>query len=297
MNSPTNTTNLLKLRLLRHFSPAKSKRQEYKQALEKAEFERKMKRAKWGVAYSVFDGEELLEGSIRSIRSHVDCVIVVWQKVSWYGTPADDGLLPFLEGLKEKGLVDKIVEYKPDLKLKPIKNETRKRNLGLKEARKMGVTHYMCMDTDEFYLAEDLEASKEFIIRNSITHSYCALLMYGESPETLILEQRCCCQYFSRITFLSRHQNEQHAIALVDPSRKISLTPWWQGGSKCYFLHNVRMHHYAYIRRDIERKMNNSSNRNSATKSVNYCSTVDPSKIIIARDHFGIGKMIQEWGK
>ena len=41
---------------------------------------------KLGVSYSVWDGEEMLEFAIRSIRSEVDYVNVVWQKLSWFGT-------------------------------------------------------------------------------------------------------------------------------------------------------------------------------------------------------------------
>lgn len=37
------------------------------------------KSLKWGVSYSVFDGEELLEASIKAIRECVDYVNVVYQ--------------------------------------------------------------------------------------------------------------------------------------------------------------------------------------------------------------------------
>lgn len=285
----------VKLFLSRHFSGSKDKRRAAKAEMEEWVYTRRKNNAKWGVAYSVYDGEELLEASIRTIRPYVDYVIVVWQRVSWYGTPARDSLLPLLEELRGKGLIDELIEYQPDLKLKAVKNETNKRNVGLRAARKAGVTHYMCMDTDEFYLPEDLLASKEYILRNSITHSFCALLMYGEVPTKLIMEQRCCCQYFTRITCLSKHCNEKNAIALVDPTRKISLTPWWMGGSRCFFMHNVRMHHFTYIRKDMKGKVANSTNRGSATKTVDYCSGVDSSKIATVEDYFAIEDCMKNW--
>lgn len=93
----------VKLFLSRHFSGSKEKRRASKAEMEEWVYTRRKNSAKWGVAYSVYDGEELLEASIRTIRPYVDYVIVVWQRVSWYGTPARDSLLPLLEELRGKG--------------------------------------------------------------------------------------------------------------------------------------------------------------------------------------------------
>jgi hypothetical protein len=65
---------------------------------------------KVGISYNVFDGEELLENSIKSIRDNVDYVSVVYQTVSNFGNPCDDGLVPLLEKLVKDGLVDEIFE-------------------------------------------------------------------------------------------------------------------------------------------------------------------------------------------
>ena len=40
---------------------------------------------KLGVSYNVFDGEELLESSIKSIRDNVDHISVVYQTISNFG--------------------------------------------------------------------------------------------------------------------------------------------------------------------------------------------------------------------
>jgi len=58
---------------------------------------------KIGVSYNLFDGEELLESSIKSIRKNVDYISVVYQTVSNFGNPCDEGLVPLLEELKSKG--------------------------------------------------------------------------------------------------------------------------------------------------------------------------------------------------
>ena len=38
-----------------------------------------------GVAYNLFDGEELIEYSIKSIRNNVDFICIIWQKISNHG--------------------------------------------------------------------------------------------------------------------------------------------------------------------------------------------------------------------
>ena len=68
---------------------------------------------KLGACYNVFDGEELLEASILSIRDSVDFIVIVYQTVSNFGYSCDKGLLPLLEGLLRKGLVQELVHYTP----------------------------------------------------------------------------------------------------------------------------------------------------------------------------------------
>ena len=54
---------------------------------------------KLGVSYNIFDGEELLENSIKSIRENVDYISVVYQEVSNFGNPCDENLIPLLNDL------------------------------------------------------------------------------------------------------------------------------------------------------------------------------------------------------
>ena len=64
---------------------------------------------KLGAAYNVFDGIELLEGSIRSVRPVVSYVVVVFQTVSNFGVPAPKGTAAALRALKEMGVVDELI--------------------------------------------------------------------------------------------------------------------------------------------------------------------------------------------
>ena len=66
-----------------------------------------------GAAYNVFDGVELLEASIQSVRPVVSFVCVVFQRVSNFGAPAAPEDLEALRSLTARGVIDELVEYAP----------------------------------------------------------------------------------------------------------------------------------------------------------------------------------------
>jgi hypothetical protein len=70
---------------------------------------------KLGIAYNIFDAEELFEYSINSIREFVDYIVVVAQEKSNYGN-TNPNLRQTLKELKDKGLIDLIYWYTPVLK-------------------------------------------------------------------------------------------------------------------------------------------------------------------------------------
>ena len=61
-----------------------------------------------GVSYSVFDGIELLESSIKQIRQHVDFIDVQYQLKSWFGKPIKLKDMQTLLDLQNRGLIDSL---------------------------------------------------------------------------------------------------------------------------------------------------------------------------------------------
>jgi hypothetical protein len=216
---------------------------------------------KFGVSYSVFDGEELLEASIKSIRSEVDYVNVVYQTISWRGNHCDLGLVTLLQDLKIKGLIDELIFWKPDLKKSPQVNETEKRNIGLKAAVKEGVNYFMTMDCDEFYFADEIAITKKKIVRENITHSYCKLLSYSQKPtlrNNIDIKRIVYIQLFCQVDKFSKLGANEFAPVLVDPTRKILE----RENSKHHVFSEITMHHMSQVRRNQEalnKKYDNSS--------------------------------------
>ena len=236
----------------------KVKRQNYRNAHIEKYLKKAIKNVKWGVSYSVFEGEELLEPSLLSIRDSVDYINVVYQIESWTRKYKNRNIVAVVENLRNKGLIDEIIEYKPNTNLGPSKNEIKKRNLGLKYAKKAGCNYFMTMDVDEFYVKSEIEKVKKDIIENDITHSYCSIVQYGTIPTKLMHNNHCnfAVSLFCKIGKFSRLQTDSKQIAIVDPKRRMSNCL----GSKYFFFCDIMMHHMSYVRNNLEIKLRASSN-------------------------------------
>lgn len=231
---------------------------------------------KLGVSYNVFDGEELLESSINQIRSEVDYISVVYQSISNYGNECSDKLIPTLKELKKSGLVDELFHYQPNLNkvdeieattnndklyfsfiAPPPVNEIIKRNIGLDLSKKHNCTHHMSIDSDEFYIKDQFRYLKQDMIENDYDSSICEIETYYKQSDykiepkdrthvSLIYKIRNNVNFISNFTF----------PALVDPTRRMD-----PGKYKIYSPDEIQMHHMSYLRKDIRRKVMNSSSR------------------------------------
>ena len=159
--------------------------------------------------------------------------------------------------LKDKGLVDEIIEYKPNAKINLQKNEITKRNIGLKYAKKAGVNYFMTMDTDEFYIKEELDKAQEFIIENNITHSFCPIINYGLTPFQRSKEiAQYSVPFFFKVTKHNFLRNEKkRRICISDPTRNSSYYLF----ARYFYLNNITMHHMSYIRKDLIKKLESST--------------------------------------
>lgn len=232
------------------------------------------KKMKLGIAYNLFDGEELLEASLKTVRDSADYICVIYQTVSYYENPASPELEIILNSLKDKGLIDEIYHYNKDFSKITNKRsiEKEKRDIGLQLCKKRGMTHYLSMDVDEFYNKEQLKQAKKFILKNNIESSACSIYEYLKSPNYRIIngytfqtndEYNFYCPFIMKINrFKKQKHNSKFFPTLVDPSRSIN------NSNKFYLfpVQNIVMHHMCTIRKDLDKKYKN-SNYNYATTS------------------------------
>lgn len=210
---------------------------------------------KLGVSYNLFDAEELLESSIKSVRDIVDYVSVVYQTESNFGNPCNEGLVPLLTKLHSEGLIDELFEYKPKIAKGGHYNEIRKRNIGLILSEGAGCTHHMAMDSDEFYTKEQMEFVKKELVDGDYDSSACQMTTYYKKP-TFRLEPKE--EYYVSL-FHKIKPGVEYVIGhpfpvLVDPTRRVN-----PGNCRIFTRDEIEMHHMSYVRRDLRKKLTNSS--------------------------------------
>lgn len=220
---------------------------------------------KLGIAYNLFDGEELLEYSIKSVRNNADFISVIYQEVSYHGVKCPDNILDLLLELKSKGLIDVIELFEPDISETSGENaslnETRKRNMGLEISRKNNCTHHMSMDVDEFYTEDQFKYMKN-VIEDGEFH--CAGIKH--------------CQYYKDSIYILKNKEEEYITTIeritpetkyvymaeypvpVDPTRKTN-----NGKCRIFTRGEIEMHHMSFVRKDIKKKMSNSASRRHFT--------------------------------
>jgi hypothetical protein len=209
-----------------------------------------------GISYNVFDGEELLESSIKLIRDNVDFISVVYQTTSNFGNQCSEELVPLLHRLKNEGLVDELFEYKPKVNKGGHLNEITKRNIGLSLSVGNNCTHHMSMDSDEYYNTEQFKKLKEIILNNDYDSSYCQMRTYYKDwcyqldpPE----------DYYVSLIFKIKNSSEYvinaNSPVLVDPTRRMSPIE----NPVVLSRDVIEMHHGSYIRKNLRTKLENSS--------------------------------------
>jgi len=214
-----------------------------------------------GVSYTVWDGEELLEYSIKSIRRNVDYIAVVWQKISYFGELCNDGLEALLYDLKRQGLIDELYLYEPDMLNGGIKkagiDETRKRNIGLWLCRENGCDYHMTMDCDEFYEYEQFEFMKKEMVQGAYGTGYAQHIQYyRDSIYQLKNPEKEFISTIEKITPKTKYIHSISCIVPVDPTRKTNNVQ--EGMSyRIFTREECQMHHLSFVRKDIGKKLKN----------------------------------------
>ena len=220
-----------------------------------------------GASYNLFDGEELLPYSIRTIRKNVHHISVVYQTTSNFGNPANPDLKENLERLKKEGLVDELYLYEPNLKISAQQNEKNKRDIGLKLSKKGGCNYFLSMDADEFYDENQFNEALNYIVLNNIKMSAVGIIEYLKSPENQIVGGYTFTPkgaelynfYVPFVIKISQFKKQRHGKnyfpCYTDPTRKLSHA----GRFKLFSLQEIAMHHMSTIRLDINKKYDNTS--------------------------------------
>lgn len=221
---------------------------------------------KLGIGYNVFDGVELLESSVDSIRNVADYVCVVYQTVSNFGNTINADVEDIVMSLKTAGKVDEIYKYEPN-QVAGHANEINKRNMGMLLSKIKGCTHFMTMDTDELYDESELMNVRSVVYTGDFDSSACKMLTYYRSGEFIVDPPE---EYYVPLIYkIDDRRFSMNSVGArwsvpVDPTRRLPI-----GSLRLFDRAEIQMHHFSYVRDDIRAKLVNSS------ASPNYKDRID----------------------
>jgi hypothetical protein len=210
--------------------------------------------------YIVWDDWDWLELSLESNSKFLDEIIVVWSSGSNFSEISER---PEIEIPLKKHV--RFVNAEPDLKKSPLDNETFKRNIGLDWARKTDCTHFLMMDSDEFYTKEDIEKGFEEIGDNA--GLICSCKTYFKRPTLTIGLDNTLVPFIHKLTpEIEFGWNRNYPFAWVnnqiriDPTRQMNL-------NKGVVMSSAVMHHFSWVRKDVKKKIRNSTARVNLERS------------------------------
>lgn len=204
---------------------------------------------KLAAVYICWHDWDLLEYSLKNIRPLVDGVIIVGSETSNYGEKSPVPDWPDI--------------YIREPQFRDARNsETDKRNYGLNIARQQGYTHFIPMDADEFYDPADVLWAKG-LLNDETVGLVCHCETYFKSPQLTIGKDRTLVPFIHKITPTLKHEfNMKYPFAWEDGQIRIDPTRSMNINSGVNFV-TISMHHYSYVRKDIQVKIRNSTARSN----------------------------------
>jgi hypothetical protein len=219
---------------------------------------------KLGVSFMVFNGEELLIPAIIHLKDNVDFVSVVYQEESNNRKEKKD-LQPLLKKLKP--LVDVVVKYTPNSNYERWNlsetqksmtdeifdhkhNDMSKRQMGLEICRANGCDYFMNMDTDEFYVPEEVERAKETIVAGGYDSSFCKMQTYYKYTNCVIDPPE---EYYVPFIYKITPQSKIEVIdndmfpVIADGQRRIRTKH-----PLIFKREELEMHHLSYVRKNAK---------------------------------------------
>lgn len=203
------------------------------------------------VAIIIAWDHELLRPCVDNFKKSVDKVILVWSNYSNMGNKINFPVDDFSDCIT--------VQCEPDLSQIPHRNEQNKRNKGLQKAMEIGANYFIMADSDEMYQPEDVRFWYEYLRHSSYSGLVCRSHVYFGKPTLTIGEDTTYVPFIHKVVpglkfvFTQDYPYTKHEGKLrIDPTRRLNLKD------------NVKligciMHHYSYVREDIDQKINNSS--------------------------------------
>lgn len=226
----------------------------------------------------MWDDWKLLRYSVNNLRPLLDGVIIIGSTRSNYNE---------ISAIPSEWHTDELYVREPKFHI-PMHSETDKRNYGLSIAKQQGYTHFITLDSDEFYLPDEFLKAKEKFSNPDLQGLVCPCVTYFASPKLTIGRDYTLVPHIHKLTPTIQHAfNKRFPFAWegsairIDPTRSLSIN------SGVEYTEEIELHHLSWYREDYEKKIRNSTARANLEHS-----TVRQD-LILAKD----GEMCMFYGK
>ena len=212
---------------------------------------------KLGALYTVFNGLELLEGSINQIYDDTDLIIIGWQRYSHHGEESKEVEL-FVNKLKKKYKKVVLFEFKPRPNTIPKMEERRKINQLIRVAQQASCTHFFMSATDHYYVPEQFIKAKEKATQYDVTAS--KMYTYFKEPKWRLNKiESYYMPFICKLRVNQTHSADTHGKWNVHVDPALCILP---NDSFYEFKEDeLMMHHYSFVRNDVRNKLRNAAAR------------------------------------
>jgi hypothetical protein len=199
--------------------------------------------------YSVYNGTELLDGSIDRIFDLVDEVVVCIQTISNTGNTSNESE----RWLKKSRYRNKItaLRWQPDLSQNTKRNEVNKHNFMLNYAKRNGFTHFLMMACDHYYDPIEFAMVRDYAGKFDVTVTHMYTYYKHEHWRLDPIEDYTMpfiCRVREGIYF---HYGMKYPVR-TDPSVVLSKYDSFE-------VLDIMLHHYSMVRTDVKSKFQNAA--------------------------------------
>jgi len=209
---------------------------------------------KLAALYTIWNGLELLEGSLKQIEPYVDEVVIAWQLYSNKGERSNE-IEQFIKRFENNSKIH-LIEFVPDLKISTKENERRKLQLRIDKAKDLDCSHYFSAACDHYYNPDEFRRNKMLCAFHDWDLTFTRMFTYYKDPTwKLDPPEAYFMPFICKLSKSTKVVKGNSYPVKIDPS--IRVTPW--SSYKVFEIDDIVLHHFSMIREDIRNKFNNAA--------------------------------------
>jgi hypothetical protein len=211
---------------------------------------------KLAAIYTVYNGTDLLLGSIKQALPFVDIVILACQTTSNTGNESNEvnqWIDKNADFLADNEIV--LIDFEPNLSISTKQNERDKLQKAINLSLEMECTHYVLLACDHYYKPAEFKAAKEFVQEHNFDVTLSMMYTFYKFDNWRVNPiESYAMPFICRITPETKVTVNKAYPILTDPSVQIAPAETFH-----VFGNELMLYHFSMIRVDIREKFANAA--------------------------------------